>query len=50
MTEEYVEVRVFINLGGYEMEAIVDMPESVAADGEKRFNWIMNSIEVDWED
>jgi hypothetical protein len=43
------EVMVYLNLFGIESEGIIDVPTKVAEDGDTLFRFIMDNIEVDWD-
>jgi hypothetical protein len=44
------EVKVYLSLQGIECEGIVDVPAHLCDDGKLLFDWIMNGIEVDWDE
>lgn len=44
------ERMVYLNLFGIESEGIIDVPADINKDGDQLFKWIINNIEVDWDD
>jgi hypothetical protein len=46
---ETKEITIRVGLFHEELEGTFDVPANVADDGDLLFHWIMNNIEVDWD-
>lgn len=45
---EYKELEVIVSMGGYEMNAFIDVPSNLSQD--QLFRYILDQVELDYDD